>query len=478
MSRFIEYRQGVFDQCRTVYDQGADTRQKGLKEHRYYYRQIRHLLNFVVEEGARVLCIGSDLGQYLEWVNPSRGVGVEISPRLVERSARKYPDFEFHEAVPEQFHTEETFDYILIINTVNDLFDVQQVLENVRPACSANTRVVIAWYSFLWRPLLGLGEKLRLKQKQPPQNWLSFDHLAALLTLAGYERVRRYRAVLCPIFVPIVSWLMNFILARMPFLSRLCMVNVVVAQLSPEAAVAPELPSVSVIIPCKNEQGNIEEAVLRMPTMGSHTELIFCDDKSTDGTADEVRRMQELHPDKDIKLVDGPGICKAQNVWVGFDAAQSDIVMILDADLTVPPEELPKFYQALASGKGGFINGTRMVYPKRDDAMRMANVFGNKLFSIAFSKILRERITDTLCGTKALWRKDYQRLRKLRGSWGINDRWGDYELIFGAAKLNLKHIDLPVHYMERAFGETKMTGRLRNAFIMLRMCLAAFLKLR
>jgi glycosyltransferase involved in cell wall biosynthesis len=270
----------------------------------------------------------------------------------------------------------------------------------------------------------------------------------------------------------------NRTLARLPFLERLCLIDALVARRAPNALATPKPATVSVVVPCRNEAGNIEDAVRRTPEMGAGTEIIFCDDQSTDGTADEVRRMQALFPERNIRLVEGPAICKAENVWCGFAAAENDILMILDGDLAVPPEDLPRFYNALVQRRGEFINGTRMIYPMRDQAMRLANIFGNKMFGMLFSHILRQDISDTLCGTKALWRADFERMRPLRGTWGIDDRWGDYELIFGAAKLNLKRVDMPVHYMERTYGETKMTGRLGNALVMLKMCLAAYRKLR
>ena len=188
--------------------------------------------------------------------------------------------------------------------------------------------------------------------------------------------------------------------------------------------------------------------------------------------------MIAKHPEKNIKLVPGPGICKAENVWSCFDEATGDILMILDADLTVIPEELPYFYEAIAKRRGEFINGSRMVYPMHDEAMKMFNIIGNKFFSLAFTYILDTPIKDTLCGTKVIFRKDFEKVKKLRGSWGINDRWGDYELIFGAAKQHLKILDLPVHYYERVYGETKMTGRVKNGLIMLKMCRVALMKIK
>jgi len=306
-------------------------------------------------------------------------------------------------------------------------------------------------------------------------NWFAFNDIKNLLTLADYDFVANKRVILSPYNMWFVSYFMNRFLARLPFFRLFTLMNITVAR----ANFAPEKKaSVSIVIPCRNEAGNVEDAVNRIPKLGSHTEIIFCDDKSTDGTANVVREMIEKHPDKDIKLYEGPAISKSENVWVGFDKAQCDILMILDADLTVIPEELPYFYEAIVKRKGEFINGSRLVYPMHKNAMRFFNVVGNKFFSVLFSYILDTQVKDTLCGTKVVWRKDYARIKKLRGSWGMRDRWGDYELLFSASKLNLKIIDLPVHYNERVYGDTKMTGRFKNGVIMLKICIGALRKLK
>ena len=386
------------------------------------------------------------------------------------------PDLKFFVQDPENLELDETFDYILV-NSINDIIDVEASFLQLRDVSSDQTRVLVLGYNYLWRPLVGIAEALRLKAPQPVPNWFSPKDIENLLHLAGFETIRTYGHFLLPIYIPLLSTLFNRVVARLPLFRRLTFLYVVVARKVPDWKEVGTT-TVSVVVPCKNERGNIEPAVTRIPKMGRHTEIIFSDDKSTDGTADEVRRMQQKYPEKDIKLVEGPGICKSKNVWAGFDAAKGEVLMILDADLTVVPEELPYFYKALVEGRGEFINGSRLVYPLQDQAMRGLIIIGNACFGWAFTFLLGQRIKDTLCGTKVLWRSDYERLKKFRGTWGMEDRWGDYELLFGAARLHLKIADLPVHYMERVYGETKMTNRLSNAWVMLRMCWAALFKLK
>lgn len=454
----------------------ATARQHWIDDNRYYYDGVRRALRFVIEPGRRVLNVRCQTGHFLAALQPSRGVGVEISDELVEVARDRYPEYEFFQGDPEKLQLDEEFDYVLF-NDVADTVDVLEALKRLRSACTAETRLVIYGYNRLWQPVLKLADKLGLRVPQLELNWLSENDIRGLLKLAGFEPLNTYRVMMFPKWIPLVSTFFNRFVSRLPGLSKLCLATVFVARPEPRPR-KPEETSVSIIIPCRNERGNIEPAVERIPEMGGHTEIIFCDDQSTDGTGDEIRRVAELYPHRDIRLVEGPGICKAENVWTGFRAATGDVLMILDGDLAVMPEELPNFFSALVEGKAEFVNGSRLVYPVPRAAMKLPNLLGNKAFSLVFSYLLAQQIKDTLCGTKVLWRSDWQRIERLLGSWGVEDRWGDYELLFGAAKLQLSILDMPVHYQERVYGMTKMTRVFWNGVRMLRMCVAAGVKLK
>lgn len=455
----------------------ASVREKWIARNRYFYGRLSSFLKFIIEPGSRAVIFRSELGQLFDKLELSRAVGVDICEKMVSEALKLHPEVEFLCADPEDVALNGEFDHV-IFYSLGDIIDIEKAFLNTRSFTGSGTRLIVINYNYLWRPLVYLAEKLGLKVPQPTQNWLNIPVLENLLHISGYEVVKKYYQVLFPFNVPLVSWFINGVVAKLPLVKKLCFIQILVARKSPEAHQVDRGYKVSVIVPCKNEKGNIEPAVRRIPEMGSGTEIIFCDDKSTDGTAEEVRRVIEKYPGRDIRLVAGPGICKARNVWAGFDASTGDILMILDADLTVIPEELPYFYGAIAGGAGEFINGTRMVYPMQKEAMRTLNILGNKFFSGAFSYLLGQNLTDTLCGTKVLFRRDWPRIKKLLGSWGITDRWGDYELIFGAAKLHLKIVEVPVHYLERTYGETKMTRRFQNGLIMLRMCFAALKKFK
>jgi len=453
-----------------------------IKRNRYYYELLSRLLRFLVEPHKKVLSVGCGTGYKLAAVAPIEGKGIDICAEIVEIARQRNPSFEFAVAFPDKedfrhvFDPGEKFDYILF-NDIGDTVDVLQALRNLRPLCLRHTRLLVETYNHLWEPLVTFAEWIGIKVPRTEQNWLSTADIRNVMELAGFEALETHRIVLLPKYVPVLSAFFNRFCAHLPLLKRLCMTQVVVARLLPSPVPKEEL-SVSVIVPCKDERGNVEDAARRIPQLGRQTEIIFCDDQSTDGTAEEVLRVQLLYPEKEIRLERGPGVCKSRNVWTGFNAATGDILMILDADLTTIPEELPYFIDVIASGQAEFVNGSRLVYPVPTGAMNAANMLGNKFFSVTFTYLLGQHIKDTLCGTKVIWRSDWERIRPMLGSWGIEDRWGDYELLFGAAKLSLKILDLPVHYQERIYGSTKMTKVLRNGLVMLKMCWFGFLKLK
>jgi len=442
----------------------------------HFYDLMRRSLAFFVEPNERVLSVRCQNGWMLEAVQPSEGTGMEITGKMVEEAKGEYPRFHYEIGFPDSFQPRGEFDAIIVADP-GETVDLQRGFENLRKCCHRGTRLYVYGYNSLWEAPLKLAERLGLKMPQPDQNWLTEFDFKNLLQLAGFEVIKVHYAALVPVRIPFISWLCNHLLAHVPGLRRLCLIHFIVARPMPEAGRSEEL-SVSVVVPCRNEEGNIEAAVKRIPALGTGTEIIFCDDNSTDNTRAEIERMMREYPGKNIRMVKGPGICKSRNVWVGFDAAKNDILMILDADLTVMPEELPRFLDAIASNRGEFINGSRLIYPIPREAMKATNRAGNVAFSWLFSLLLGQRIKDTLCGTKVLRRSDWLRMRKYIDYWGVSDRWGDYDLLLGAAKLNLRIVDLPVHYQERIAGVSKMTRVLQNAKIMLAIMWKASVKMR
>ncbi len=452
-------------------------RRKG--RNRYYHREVQRLYAFLIPPGCSVLEVGCGAGDLLASVQPAFGVGIDFSRSAIRIARSRYPHLRFIVSEAESLAVRGTFDYVILSGLLGEVNDIQRVLEQLQEVTRPDTRIIIDQYNYLWEPLLRFGEAVGLKTPQRIQNWLPLEDISNLLFLADYEVIQRGHRFLLPKKVPLIALFVNRCVAKLPFIRKLCLVQFIVARSAHrEDATAGTDYICSVVIPCRNERGNIEGAVARTPAMGRRTELIFVDGNSTDGTVEEIQRVIRMFPDQDVKLLhQGDGRGKGDAVRKGFATATGDILMILDADLTVPPEDLPRFYRALAEGKGEFINGSRLVYPMEQKAMRALNLLGNKFFSQVFTWLLEQRIRDTLCGTKVLFRRDYLRIVRGRTFFGDFDPFGDFDLLFGAAKLNLKIVETPVHYRERTYGVTNI-NRFRHGWLLLRMSWLAFRKLK
>ncbi len=429
----------------------------------WYHRRLAEIYKFLVNPNQRILEIGCGSGDLLANLQPSHGVGIDFSPEMIERAKKKNPKIEFHQLDAHDLSSlEGKFDVIIFSDTVNDLWDVQRALEQVKRLCTPHTRLILNFYSHLWQLPLSFAQSLNLATRLQAQNWLTPEDITNMLHLAGFESIRTTREVLWPL--PLGALADRYLVKLWPF-NIFALSNFVIARPSEQPV---EKPSVSVVIAARNEAGNIKAIFERVPLMGSNTEIVFVEGHSRDNTYETIEKEMPLHPSTLSLLFRQPGIGKADAIRLGFEKATGDILMILDADLTVPPEDLPRFYEALASGKGEFINGVRLVYPMEKEAMRTLNFIGNKLFSLTFSWMLGQPIKDTLCGTKVMWRKDYEEIAANRSYFGDFDPFGDFDLIFGAAKLNRKIVDLPIRYRDRTYGTTNIS-RWRHGLLLLRM---------
>ncbi|MDX1592974.1 MAG: glycosyltransferase [Gammaproteobacteria bacterium] len=477
------------------YDRLARSRGYWREKNAYYYDWLDRFIATLVPPGGNVIELGCGTGDLLASLRPARGLGIDFSPEMVAVASENHgrnENLEFRADDIESLDVDETFDFVVMSDTIGELTDTWQAIRNLHAVTNADSRVVITYFNPLWEPVLRLGEAMEWKMPQDYQNWLNLGDIRNLLALNGFEPIRYGYQLLLPKRVPVVSDLVNRYLARLPLIERLSLVTYVVARPAEAPARPAHEPSVSVVIPCRNEKGNIRDAVERVPAMGSHTEIVFVDGNSNDGTVEEIEKtIEAFRGEKDLKLIhqvpegseDGAGhgkmlqLGKGDAVRKGFAAAEGEILMILDADLTVPPEDLPKFYLALVEGRGEFINGTRLVYPMEKDAMRFLNKIANKLFGILFSWLLEQPVKDTLCGTKVLTRDDYRRISEGRSYFGDFDPFGDFDLLFGAARLNLKIVEVPIRYRERVYGDIKIE-RFRHGLLLLRMCWIAMKKLK
>jgi len=369
-----------------------------------------------------------------------------------------------------------SLDYLLLHGPVHYEHDIQSYFDEVRKLCNEKTRLIVTYYSSLWKPFIGFATLIRLRKKRPESNWLSHEDIDNLLLLSGFQKIRLDSKILIPINIPIISWFANRYLAPLPVFRYFTLVNIAIAR--PILSDRPKKrPSVSIVVAARNEEGNIDNIIRRIPKMGPADELIFVEGNSTDNTWAKI--LDSAKKSKKMKIVtaqqDGKG--KGDAVRKGFSLAKKEILMILDADLTVPPEDLPKFYEAIVSGKGEFINGSRLVYPMEERAMRFLNMIGNKFFALAFSFILGQRFKDTLCGTKVLTRDNYERLARNRSYFGDFDPFGDFDLIFGAARMGLKIVEVPIVYRERVYGTTNIS-RWSHGLLLLRMVVFAARKFK
>lgn len=462
------------------FDEAAPKRDKWRRHNRYYHEDIKKFLRFLVPEEVSVLEIGCATGDMTSSLSKknSKIKGIDFSEKMIEIARKKYPDLNFATGDIEKLELpDEKYDYIILSDTVSYLDDVQKAFLNLHEVSHRKTKIIVTTYNHLWEPILKIAEKLKLKMSQPMETWLSPADIEQLFYLANFEIVKKGERLLLPKYIPLLSSFLNRFLAKLPLIRKLCLVNYFVARPKPTLPYIKENPSFSIIIAARNEEKNIEEAIKRIPQIGSHTEIIFVEGGSTDNTWEEIRRVKDKYPQIDIKMMRQDGKGKGDAVRKGFDAASGDILTILDADLTVRPEELPKFYQAISRGNGEFINGCRLVYKLGDNSMRFLNILGNKFFGLMFSWLLDQRIKDTLCGTKVIWKEDYEKLKKGRKFFGDFDPFGDFDLLFGAAKLNLKIIDLPIHYQARTYGSTNIS-RFSHGWLLLKMCFFAMKKIK
>ena len=456
---------------------GGESLLRWRKRNAYYYKWLDRIYKFVVRPNSRVLHVGCECGDLLAAVEPSYGVGVDADPKAIELAKKRFGHLKFYTTDPHTLSLNEKFDYVLICNSIGQWHDVQQVLENIRPLTDESTRIVITYYNYLWEWILRLGTFLKVRRPHSYQNWLPSQDIANLLNLSGFDVIHSDSYLTMPKYIPLLATFCNYFLSLLPGFRFFNLVDIVIARCSPTVRCDEDL-SVSVVVPCRNERGNIEDAIKRIPQMGRETEIIFVDGNSTDGTVEEIGRQIERHPQRKIYLIhQGGGEGKGDAVRKGFAAAGGDVLVIQDADLTAPPEDLPKFFRALRDGKGEFINGSRLIYPMERQAMRLLNLLGNKFFGTLFSWLLGQRFRDTLCGTKMICRKDYELIAANRSYFGEFDPFGDFDLIFGAVKQNLKVVEVPVTYRARTYGSTNIS-RFRHGWLLLKMSWIAFKKIK
>jgi SAM-dependent methyltransferase len=437
-----------------------------------YHRRLVEVYQFLVAPGQRVVELGCATGDLLAGLKPALGVGVDFSGEMLRRAAKRHPELRFVQCDVHDLCLNEPFDIIILSDLVNDLWDVQTVFRQLSRLASRQTRVIINMYSRLWELPLKLAQLSGIKRPSLTQNWLTIQDVAGMLNLADFEVIRHWGEIIWPLPTPFLEVFFNRIVVKVWPFHFFRLTNFIVARPRFKDRHLNREPSVSVVVPARSEAGNVVGVFSRVPEMGSGTELIFVEGHSRDDTYSAIEKKITERPERRCKLLRQKGVGKGDAVRLGFEQANGDMLMILDADLTVSPEALPRFYDALCAGKGEFVNGVRLVYPMEGRAMRFLNLLGNKFFSLAFSWLIEQPVKDTLCGTKVLWKRDYERIAKHRDYFGDFDPFGDFDLLFGAAKLNLKIVEVPIRYGARKYGKTNI-HRWRHGWMLLRMVLFA-----
>ncbi len=445
-----------------------------------YYQDLERIHNLLIPKGQRILEIGCGSGDLLASLNPSYGVGIELDSVISRIASDRHKDLHIfnlnaEEMLPESIGNPAPFDIIIINNTLNTIKDVHELLKKLTDYSHNKSRLVISFHNWLWQPLLKIAEGLGQREPQPPESWLTPGDVNNLLDISGWEVLKEGHRCLIPRHIPFITSFSNRWLSQLPIIENFGLTHWTVARLSNQQE---EKSKISIVIPARNEAGNVASAIERMPAFQSEAEIIFVEGNSSDDTWQQIEKVcDEYQGPLTLKKYKQKGKGKADAVWLAFEKAEGQILIILDADLTVRPEDLPTFVSALSKGNGEFINGCRLVYPRSHLAMPILNTLANRFFAAVFSWLLRQRLKDTLCGTKVLWKKDYLKIKEGRRYFGDFDPFGDFDLLFGASKLNLKIVEVPVRYQVRTYGSSNIS-HVKEGFVLLRMCLVAARKLR
>lgn len=456
----------------------AAQRDTWVQKNFYYHKQIQQFYRVFIPKNKKVLELGCSTGNLLDSLSPKVGVGIDISEKSIHIARKKFHNLTFITGNVQNIQIQKKFDFVILSDLIGNLDDVQKTFEEIHKVSDDSTRIVITYNNFLWEPILLLLQRVKLKMPQPIQNWLSEKDIENLLFLSDLDVIKKGTRIIVPFYIPFLSNLINTYIAKLPIVKHFCLMQFFVVRKHPSVLPKKEF-SVSIVIPARNEAGNIENAILRIPQIGIKQEIIFVEGHSKDNTLSMIKHVIKKYKNrKEIHLINqGDGMGKADAVRKGFAKAKGELLFILDADLTVDPEELPKFYNALRLRRGEYIQGTRLVYPMEKQAMRILNIIGNKFFSLAFTWLLDQPIKDTLCGTKAIFKKDYEQIVKERVYFGDFDPFGDFMLTFGASKLNLKLTEIPIRYKARVYGESNIS-RFKHGWLLLRMTFIAAKKLK
>lgn len=455
----------------------GDIRKRFRDRHAYYHKDDLKFFQKLTQPDSIVLLIGTNVVELALGLRCKKVLVLEQDPAQV---FPQFPSFVQPVSSLREAFNFAPIDYVLLPYSLQVMEDIQGFFEELYRGLSTHTRLIAVQYNFLWAPLIRLAQRIGLKAPMPDLNWLNRQDIRNLLLLTGYQELTSGARCLVPIHIPWFSDFCNQYLAPLPVFKWCCQKTYVAARPLVEAETQNRPMSVSVVVPARNEAGNIGPLLDRLPVFGSHSEIIFVEGHSKDNTWEEIQKQIQNHPRRKlftIQIHQQTGEGKADAVRLGFSHASGDLLMILDADLSVQPEDLVHFFNAYLRGSAELLNGSRLVYQMERQAMQVLNLFFNKAFAALLSWFIGQKVKDTLCGTKVLARRDYERIRTHLQMLGRLDPFGDFELLFGASRLNLRIIDVPVRYKERAYGQTNIR-RFKHGWQLLTMVFSCWKELK
>ncbi len=447
-----------------------------LFKHNYYHKETQGYFELMIPPNQKILVIGVDAKQILDSLVPSKGVMVILDPsNLSNASVFHDGSYECHTG----FQMDEivgNFDYIIIHHALSLCEDIGSFVMKLIEFCNPSTRIIVSCHNYLWKPLLRIGEKLGLKREGGLEIMLSGTDINNILSASGFQLISTTRTMLFPCHALGIGPVLNWIGKLLPFIDWL-KINLFQKYRLLPAVPSDQKESLTVCLTCRDEKENIEPLVKAIPRLTDEQEILFVEGHSIDGTHEEIYRVMKLYPEKNIRVISQPGIGQGDAIREGFSRATGSIIILLEADMTSPPENIRYVYESMRLRYAEFMEGSRFIYPISRKAMPYLNQIGNWCFSFFFSWLFWRQITDVMSGIKAIRKEDFEKILVRWNSWGIDDPFGDFELLFGAMRLGLKSSEQPIHYHPRTYGSSK-TRVFYHGYILTRMALKAFSKFR
>lgn len=431
--------------------------------HSYYYNLIKGLLKFLIPDNKRILYYGCYNDEVVYSLKPSAAVVVneEVKERTSTKAAIEFVQSKYHLYKPV-----EKFDFVILDIAIGNTENINLLLVNIAKACTKHTRIIIHQENYLWRPALNLAAFFGLKKHEKTQNWLSVKDVETYLKAAGFEATRTYRKNIFPLKLGFIGPLINYFFSIIPVFDFLKLDQFIIARGTASFDRENFYPSsLTICLTVKDEEFNIEPIVSSLPVLCENQEILFVEGHSTDNTAKEIERMKTLFPRKNIHLIKQPGKGQGDAIRKGFKEAKGDIIILYEGDGTSEPHDIQYFYEAMKNGQFEFIEGSRLVYPLSHKSMPFVNKAGNVFFAKWFSFFLNQRTTDVLSGIKAILKKDFDNVYDTWGFIGIPDPFGDFELLYGAARYGLKIGEIPIHYKPRTHGNSKTRAFMHGSYL-------------